>query len=303
LNHEVEYKRVLEKLSFFKKSAVWPVEFKIEPEEWLKNFEPDEFEVAIALLDGFAYYAPEVTKKILTSSFHRLSIEVAAFSLSNRERSRRWDEFRSRVIVTYPTDERPGATDSGRSYLRKARTVLGIDTSQYMDPHEALAAKLADSTKPLLFLDDFAGSGSQFCKTWRRPYPASGGVTSFQTIATDGMVAYIPTLCSHEAVHAILDCAPRLLLRPGHVLGEEYSVFHPQSIIWPSEELQSKSGYILRKASERAGIPLGDGSDPDDWCGFAGLGLAVAIDDTIPDACVTLLYWADNGWRPLFRRP
>lgn len=291
------------KIAFFKKAAIWPLEFKVDPEGWLSNFRPEELDVAIALLDSFWYYAPEFTKKIVATGFHRLSAVVSHRTAAATERRTAWTEFRRRVIVTYPTDERPGATDSGRSYLRKARLVLGLDEAHYLDPQDALAARIADPDRPIVFLDDFAGSGSQFCHTWERVYNVHGTGASFKSAGGAGVIAYLPVLASHLALTRIGTCAPSVLLLPGHTLGEEYSALHRDSLLWPTKELQRKSEDILFQASDRAGIPLGDGSIPDDWCGFHGLGLAVAIDDTIPDACLTLLYWETNQWRPLFRRP
>jgi hypothetical protein len=301
--YDRESARVIGKLGFFRKAAIWPVEFSIDPEGWLTNFQPEETDVAIALLDAFCYFAPELTKKILAAGFHRLSSYCGDTSVPPAERQRMWQEFLNQVIVTYPTDERPGATDSGRSYLRKARTILGLEQRQYMDPADALAARMSSPGRAVVFLDDFAGSGNQFCQTWRRQYMVGGRRVSFETAGGSGLVAYLPVLCSHAAVRAIGRCAHTVLLLPGHTLGEEYSAFHPESLLWPSHELLIKSHSVLYNASNRAGIPLGDGSDPDDWCGYHGLGLAVAIDDTIPDACLTILYWEANGWRPLFRRP
>jgi len=300
---EREATRVLGKLSFFTKAAIWPIETGIDPEGWLTNFQPEEMPVAIALLDAFSYFAPEITKKILVSSFHQLSSHIVDPSSTFIERSRRWRDFRANLVVTYPTDERPGATDSGRSYLRKARMLLGLDQQQYLDPPDALAARLNDPNRPLLFLDDFAGSGHQFCETWTREYTVGAHRSSFMAAGGSGLVGYLPILCSYLAVDTIAHDAPTVTLLPGPILGEEYSVFHDKSLIWPSEEIRNRSVGVLYEASRRAGIPLGDGSDPDDWCGYRDLGLAVAIDDTIPDACLTLLYWNANGWRPLFRRP
>ncbi len=301
--HEREVTRVLGKLSFFRKAAIWPVEITIDPEAWLTNFEPDEIPVAIALLDAFSYFAPEITKKILAATFHRLSSHVTDPSFSPEDRNRKWREFRANVIVTYPTDERPGATDSGRSYLRKARGLLGLKQEQYMDPPDALAARLKNPERALLFLDDFAGSGNQFCQTWIREYSVGAGRSSFRAAGGSGLVAYLPVLCSYLAVEVIAQYAPVVMLLPGHTLDEEYSAFHPQSLLWPTEELRARSHSVLYEASKRAGIPLGDGSKPNDWCGYRALGLAVAIDDTIPDASLTLFHWNANGWHPLLRRP
>ena len=292
---------VLEKVKFFKKVSVWSFNYRIDPTAWLSNFNVDEQDIAVALLDACVYFSPELTNRILVATFHRLSAYLP--ETAGTDRASAWDRFRRRAIVTYPTDERPNATDSGRGYLRKGRAVLALLQEQFMDPEAALQARCSNPERPVVFLDDFAGSGSQFCETWTRPYDFGGVQRSFASCVQGAQIAYLPILSTTLAVDNIGKCAPSVLLEPGHTLGPEYSALSANSIIWPSPELQARALGVLRSASARAGIPLGDGEHVDDWCGYRRLGLALAIDDTTPDACLTLLYWEKNGWRPLFRRP
>lgn len=292
---------IRDKVEFFRKSAFWPLVAGPDAEGWLANFKDDDKTVALALLDSFLYFSSELTSKILASEFHRLSEVVCPFDMHPQQRRSAWRTFRSRVVVSYPTDEEPGATDSGRSYLRKARGVLGLKESQYADPADAIARLNQDPRIPILLIDDFVGTGSQVIQTWKRAYNIGGGLASFADF-TDAHIFYIPVLSTERARRRINIEAPTLHLRPGHLLTEEYSVFHEKSIMWP-EGLQPAGIEFVRNASKRAGIPMGNGAKPDDWCGFGSLGLCVALDDTIPDASLTLFYWEKNGWRPLKYRP
>lgn len=295
--------RITQKLAFFRKAQVWPVASGLDHPGWLSNFRDSELPVAIALLDFFAYFSPEMTSRIMAAEFRQLSDLTAGHEHPAAQRRVKWDDLRREVLVTYPTDERPGATDSGRTYIRKARAILGLQASQFKDPDEALQARIRQPSTPIVFLDDFAGTGNQFSDTWHRQYPLpGGGTTSYHDVKSSAPTVYIPILASSMAVREIGLKAPEVTLRPGHVLTPEYSAFHSQSLMWP-EGLRHDAESVLHGASRRAGIPMGDGRQPDDWCGFGALGLAVALEDTIPDACLTLLYWERQGWKPLKRRP
>lgn len=292
---------IREKIHFFRKSAFWPHAAQLDTDGWLENFTEDERPVALILLDSFLYFSGDVTTKILNTEFHKLSNLVAPLDMAITDRMSRWAEFKERVILTYPTDEEPGATDSGRSYLRKARGVLNLDESQFADPHDALARLHEDPTRPVLFIDDFVGTGNQFIQTLNRPYTVHGEVRTFSDYVGARQI-YMPILCTESASERIVRHAPALQLRPGHLLSDDYSIFHPESIVWPDGP-DHDAIDVVRAASERAGIPMGEGGAPNDWCGFGRLGLSVAIDDTIPDASLTIFYWEENGWRPLKRRP
>lgn len=292
---------VRQKVDFLRKTAFWPIHSDIDEYGWLSNFEDDERPFAVALLDAFLYLSDDMTSTILASEFHRLSQIVCPADEPLEGRIASWDTFTDRVIVTYPTDEEPGATDSGRSYLRKARGKLNLREDQFCDPHDALHKLAIDPSAPVVFIDDFTGTGNQFLQTWGRRYTTPGGTRSFAEFQPDNQF-YVPILCTETGVTAISNVAPSLLLRPGHILAHEYSIFHKESLVWP-DDLMADGPDAIKQASKRAGIPMGGGSIPHDWCGFGGLGLCVAIDDTIPDASLTLFYWEENGWRPLKRRP
>lgn len=166
---------IRDKVEFFRKSAFWPLSAGLDGDGWLDNFKPHEKTVALALLDAFVYFPPDMTTTILASEFHRLSSVVGPADLSLRERQSLWDQFREDVVITYPTDEQPGATDSGRSYLRKARGVLGLRQNQYADPADAVARLAQKPGTPLVLIDDFVGTGSQVLQSWNRQYKVPGG--------------------------------------------------------------------------------------------------------------------------------
>jgi hypothetical protein len=177
-----------------------------------------------------------------------------------------------------------------------ARQVLGIPEDRILEPDKALEALLSRKG-PVVFLDDFVGSGQQFVKTWQRKVHLNGNAPmSFEMLASvlrDTQFFYCPLVCTTYGRDEILKQCPMLNLYPAHFLGEEYSAFSLNSLIWP-EALQVSATQFIQTASRRAGI--------DQWQGFRRLGLTVAFEHSVPDATLPLLYWNSNGWKPLIER-
>jgi len=72
--------------------------------------------------------------------------------------------------------------------------------------------------------------------------------------------------------------------------------------LWYGQTLPVKPTWrFWRVPATRAGIP--DTGGVNDWRGFHRLGLCLALHHKTPDATIPLLYWNQNGWQPLVRRP
>ena len=169
-------------------------------------------------------------------------------------------------------------------------------------PKEALLKLLGDISQPIVFVDDFVGSGEQFLETWKRTFSFSSSVSSsFQEFSSrcDGQFYYCPVLCTEYGYNRLHTQCPQVTLSPAHILPTQYSALAPNSAIWPPD-LRSSAIDFLRGASLRAGIPESGGTD--DWRGFHQLGLALAFESSIPDATMPIFYWEKNGWKPLVRR-
>ena len=153
----------------------------------------------------------------------------------------------------------------------------------------------------VIFVDDFVGSGNQFAETWCRKLHTP--FESFQALApgSQAQFYYCPAFCTQLGLNRIERTYPEVTVNPGVLIPDNYGALAPDSIVWPSH-LRSTAKDFLRTASARAGIPDTGGTKPDDWRGFASLGLTIAIEDSVPDATLPIIYWDKNGWRPLIRR-
>jgi hypothetical protein len=209
------------------------------------------------------------------------------------------------VYVTYVSGESPNPSDSGFSFARRAKKLLGISEDRIVHHPDLLSLILAGVARNVVFVDDFAGTGNQFLTTWRRPYQVPAGpILSFERASPLRGLSfyYCPVLCAELGARRIHTEAPRVGLYPAHVLPASMSVFSPDSRVWPIH-LRSTATSFIQRASARAGLPDYGGTKPGDWRGFAALGLTVALASGTPDATIPLFTTTLNGWKPLVTTP
>jgi hypothetical protein len=290
---------VLAKADYFMEVHLWPLHNQLNPQRWLSNFHEPEMEHAVHLLNAFLYFSKLMMEQLFVAAFQDLSRRLFRPHDTYFATRSAWQDFMNRVIITRVTGESPNDTDSSFAFARMARQVLAIRQEQILSPEDALQVILARGPQPVVFVDDFAGSGRQFIETWRREFPmADGANVSFARLASIMncvQLCYCPLICTEYAKTRIVSHAGDIILSPAHLLPACYSALARDSVIWP-EHLRTSAASFVRTASIRAGIPEGD------WRGFHDLGLALAFEGCIPDASLPLFYWEHNGWQPLMRK-
>lgn len=292
---------VLAKCDFFVDAQLWPLVSELNPRPWLQNFLDSEQAIALRLLDVFMYFSRPMVDQLFVAAFQQLSSTVATPGSMPLAIQIAWQQFFRDVIVTHVEGETPRSTDSGYLFARRARQLLGLSDGQIMQPTAALESWSRAPRRPLLFVDDFVGSGNQFASTWQRNRRLdSGGLLSFASAGvTSSKVFYCPLVATRIGLNHIRDYCPGVDVRPVHIVDSRNDgVLGDQSAAWSDDERAEAYG-VIATASSRAGIPLkGD----DRWDGYEGLGLAMAFEHSVPDATIPLYYWEKSGWNPLVRR-
>lgn len=290
----------LAKCNYFVDVQLWPILSQLDPKGWLSNFTSREMDHAVHLLYSFVFYSEKLIDELFVAAFQGLSRERSMQGRVSQNVKTEWRNFINRAIITYVTGEVPNVTDSGYTFARKSRQLLGIPEEHIMSPDEAV--KILYNNKrppPVVFVDDFVGSGDQFVTTWERTVKLSKSVrTSFKKIAgavRGSRFFYCPLLCTEFGYERLmLQCSPTRIA-PAHVVSSRFSAFHPKSIIWPTD-LRPTAKRFVENASKRAGIT------GISWKGYNDFGLAMAFHHSVPDATLPIIYWEQNGWKPLIRR-
>ena len=300
---ELREATIRSKCEYFVDVQLWPIHERLDVEGWLRNFSPGDPH-ALHLLNGFMYYPDYLLNPMVMRALKQLSTEVSASISDYAAMKSAWARFLGQALVTFPTGEEPNPTDSGHDFARRAREI-GLREDQILEPLEVVQ-RIAGGMKPsaVIFVDDFVGTGSQFRGTWSRSYDlGAAGSASFRSLhnATPFRVFYVPLFCTTLGEKELARDCPEVELRPLHTLGERYSALNPDGIVWP-DALAATGEEFVERSSARAGIPDTGGAQPDDWRGFASLGLTLAFGRFVPDATLPLFYWRENGWQPLVLR-
>jgi hypothetical protein len=256
-------------------------------------------EQAIHLLNAFMLFRDPLVTELFCGAFHGLSRSIRRQGEPFLSTRAAWNSFLEDVLITYVTGETPSPTDSGYMFARKARQALAIPEERILPPEKVLEELVDNGPRPVVFVDDFVGSGQQFRTTWAREYLIKGSLRmSFKRISMllrGSRFFYCPVLCTQHGAARIVGECPNVHLQAAHILPTKYSALASDSIIWPERLLPAANSFV-QEASRRAGIP------ENDWRGFHNLGLCLAFEHCIPDATLPLFYWDRNGWKPLMRR-
>ena len=298
---EVNKELALERCRFLADVQVWPVHSKLDPDRWLANFNDAEMPYAVHMLHSFLYFSEHMVEQMLCAAFQGLGKFVISCESDFAAAQRQWTEFRDNAIITRIPGEQPSDADSAFIFVRKARQVLGIDETNLLSPSETLSKLCRSGPRPVVFVDDFVGSGEQCVRAWEEVYPDNS--ISFKVVATQPQYRfyYIPLICTHHGYKRLTNECKGLTVNAAHILPENYSLLVPNSALWP-DSLRGNAFDVVKTMSKRAGIPDTNGAHVNDWQGFYRLGLGLAFYHDVPDATLPIFYWEENGWKPLIRR-
>lgn len=288
---------VLKKCEIFSSCALWSREPSVRPRAWLNNFDDDDKPIAAVLLDHFVYFSSLATDQLLIASMRQVSSIVRRYrGVADH------DKFLNEVVFTPVLGEDPNPTDSGQLFCRKVRQILGFNDDRFVSLEKAY--ELSRTGVPVIFLDDFVGSGDQMVSTWSRELKNGA---SFENLAKQQHIdaTYVALVATEYGRNRLEKELPNLRLVVSHVLDKSHSVFSvPSNPLTPDiENINVKIEHLIQKYLPRLTFPAYLNSVDGKKYGYSELGLLLAFEHSVPDATLPLL-WASgsNGWTPLARR-
>lgn len=294
----------LRRCEYFEQIGLLPLRADgFEAARWLDNFEEPELDHALHLLNSFVYLPKRITRQALEAAVHGLSRRITVSESDAQSGLAAWRDFLAEVIFLPVRGELPRLTDSGMHFIRMVRDRFDLPEESCPAAVDAIVSVMAEPRKPVVFVDDFVGTGGQFVSTFKyRHQLPDGSMRSFEDLAANDVGRYCccPVVACARGLRLIARRCPSVVVSPGYELPDAYGAFAADSIIWP-KSLVGTAEQFLEVASRRAGIP----DDPTNrryWRGYGGLGLALAFDHgPPPDATLPLLTWTENDWQPLLR--
>lgn len=292
---DVYIKDVLARCEALKRAGMWLPEPAIRPRAWIENFENSDKILAAQLLERFVFYNQKLTDSLLTSSFYSM-----ADGLKKGPAAPSRDKLLQALPIAFfapVSGEVPNPTDSGYFLCRRARQVLGIAEAQIIPTSEAL--QKAKNGLPVVFVDDFIGSGDQFLSTWQ---DASTG-TSFEEIQqSSGFTAiYISLVGTDVGIEKISRDAPVVAVCVTHKIDTRGTFWGLKS---SNEPLYHELDLLLKKYALRL-KPHDTYMLKENYLiyGYKHRGLFFGFEHSVPDATLPI-FWCQgtNNWEPLIER-
>lgn len=296
MRDDVLIDEVLDKCGALKRSSLWVSEPHIRPRAWLNNFDSEDRAAAATLLDHFTFYDSKATDALLVAAYRTLGdgMPKGSGGLSSSQLA----SALSAAVFTPVRGEHPNPTDSGNFLSRKVRQHLGVPEERIVETNEALAS--ARRGTPVVFVDDFIGSGDQFISTWTM---APAGTSFAREQARTGFIAiYVVLVATQTGIQRIHRDAPHVVISPTHVLEGRSTL---QGIYAGRNDMEIKVEALLDKYISRL-TPSEEfiANNPRYLkYGFKEKGLMLAFEHSIPDSTLPI-FWSPgtNAWSPLIER-
>ena len=286
---------VLEKCDVLKRAHMWPGEPRMRPRLWLRNFEAEDRAVAAALLDKFIFYNAANTDALLAASFAALGDgrEKCPHPRSREQLVAALDS----AVFTPVLGEEPSPTDSGNFLCRRTRQlifpearIVGIDA----------ALDHAYAGHPVVFVDDFVGSGDQFLGTWDRDQQGRSFADAER--ASGFVPIYVALVSTEFGLSEIRRRAPKVAVSVTHVLEKRSTL---DGIRESSPRLADALEALLTKYASRLTPREAyiNGHARYLKYGYKERKLLMAFDHSVPDATLPI-FWSpgQSSWEPLIER-
>lgn len=286
---------VLAKCDVLKRARMWPGEPRMRPRLWLRNFDESDRAVAAALLEKFTFYNAHHTDALLAASFAALGDGRAKCP-----KARGREELISALgtaVFTPVLGEHPDPTDSGNFLCRRTRQLLFPDADTV-----AIEAAIdhAYAGQPVVFVDDFVGSGDQFLSTWGRDHGGRSFAKAQQE--TEFVPIYVALVSTSFGLCQIQKRAPAVSVSVTHVLEKRSTL---DGIRESNPTLGQALEELLAKYSDRLRPREKYIADNANYLkyGYKERKLMMAFDHSVPDATLPI-FWSPGqpNWEPLIER-
>ena len=292
---DIYVKDVLARCEALKRAGMWLSEPSIRPRAWIENFDDGDKILAAQLLERFVFYNQRLTDSLLTASFYSIGDGLRKGPAAPAKEQLL--QALPNAIFTPVSGETPNPTDSGYFLCRRMRQVLNVDEARIKSTNEAYQS--AAKGQPVVFVDDFIGSGDQFLKTWRES--VSG--TSFEIIHHQvGFTAiYVSLVGTETGISTIASHAPSVAVCVTHKIDDRGTFWGLQS---SNPTLQNQIDLLLKKYALRL-TPHDSYMNKNQYLiyGYKNRGLFFAFEHSVPDATLPI-FWCrgTNNWEPLIER-
>jgi hypothetical protein len=236
---------------------------------WLDQFSNGDRDLAARILDC----ADFVTHQQMTTAFRSILKGLKGWDFDSKRRAGKWR------FVSLSSS----AGESGDSMLHQFRVANGLDKKRYAElfiwKSDLLRENLgAEDT--VVFVDDFAGTGTQACTAWKE---------NIEELLPGEPNVYLVLVASSVAARQRIGAETKLTVVPYITLSAQDDLFsHRCRHFNPAEK--AKLLDYCKRADKKA--PKGFGN-----CGFV-----IVFAHRCPNNTIPILHVQHNNWEGLFPR-
>ena len=291
---------VLERCRNLVDAGIWDGQFShLRLDTWMGNFATQaERYFGACVLDALIYRSDRQTVALMEQLFERIIPDLIRRFPPAESNDRPWLEKlrgplqmpspQGRVIPVLKLNDPP--TKSGLLLARLYRRALGLNDAWMLWPWLIEHAKSV-GIKQFLFVDDFLGTGEQFCEF----------VDQFSLVGRlDGCYAVYAPLAAHvNGIAKVKERIPALNIVAVEVIDQRYSLFSEKSN-WFNDQTNTPASAraFYDQLVRRVQFPV----KPEAIRGYGKLALAYAFSHSTPDNCLPILWAAGMNWKPLLAR-
>ena len=239
-------------------------------ERWIDQFHRQDRDLAARVLDCVQFVSHEAIEVCLREALHGLP----GWSPNSSQRTGKW-----RFVPFSMT-----AGESGDTRLHKLRSAAGLSAARFnelfINKRDLLKQDLGLDDS-VVFVDDFAGSGTQACRGWNE--------VMAELLPSEPNVYLILVAVNHSAKDRIVR-ETRMCVHSTILLGNEDNILPRTCRYFTNAEKQSLLRYCKR-ANRR---------DPR---GYGECGLVIVLAHKTPNNSIPIFYVTHFRWHGLFPRP
>lgn len=236
---------------------------------WLNQFSPKDRDLAARVLDCVDF----ITYEQIESSYRTILNSLQGWHRDEHRRQGKW-----RFVPFTASSGESG--DSMIHVFRSANDLSGNNYNNLFIYKSDVAYEEFSGDDTIVFVDDFAGSGSQACKTW---------VSASQELVKGNPKIVLALSGVSLSARQRIEQETNLRVRSRFLFGDDDNIFSPKCKHFTRAEKETLLRYC-RNASSR--YPRG----------FEDCGLVVVFAHKCPNNSIPILHASNSSWQGLFRR-
>ncbi|HEX9945923.1 MAG TPA: hypothetical protein VGA98_00120 [Allosphingosinicella sp.] len=234
---------------------------------WIRQFAPEHYPLAKKLLDNVVL----ISDMDIQLGYRAALTALPGWSLNDQERIGRW------AFVGLG-----GQAESGPAMLHMFREANGLTSDRYQGMFVSISelpALQLTAMDSVIFVDDFAGTGSQFADRWER----------YQELISSEAHTYLFLAAATSQALARLDEVEDLTVAATRVMGPENNILGEANTYFAAGEKEVVRNYCR----------IADRRRPSGW---GECGLLLVISRKTPNNSLPILHAKAKRWTPIFPR-